>query len=68
VLLSYDFEYTQLLDMRYQPVAENVNMLLPDTATLAFSSSMFTENGKPVVVKSENQRGKFELSMTVTKQ
>ncbi|BCR26224.1 hypothetical protein [Aquipseudomonas alcaligenes] len=68
VLLSYDFEYTQLLEMRHEPVADNVNMLLPDTATLAFSSSMFTENGEPVLVKSENQRGKFELSMTVTKQ
>lgn len=68
VLLSYEFEYTQLLEMRHQPIADQVKMVLPDTATLAFSGSMFTENGEPVLVKSENQRGKFELSMTVTKQ
>ncbi|MGP0171126.1 hypothetical protein ACSVIJ_04510 [Pseudomonas sp. NCHU5208] len=68
VLLSYDFEYTELLEMRLQPVADNVNMSLPDTATLGFSASMFTENGEPVKVMSENQRGKYELSMTVTKQ
>ncbi len=68
VLLTYEFEYTQLLDMRQEPVADNINVLLPETSNLAFSGSMFTKDGEPVLVKSENQRGNFELSMTVTKQ